>query len=210
MTLLHRILFAMGIFSLLSSLNLAQSLAQSPQSKDQILEQAQREYAAGKFSEAERDFREVAKVNPSDIYAQIYLGQSLFRQEKYAEAVGPFEKARDLERNGAKLSSDQHRILVDQLAMSYGISGNQKKARTLLEDAIQRDAAYPMNYYNLACLFAEAGDKSKMLANLSLAFQHKGHILKGEQMPDPRSDSSFQKYIHDEDFIALMNELGYK
>jgi predicted Zn-dependent protease len=198
---LYRV-FAVGMFSLLGL-----NLAQSRQSKDKILEQAQREYAAEKFSEAERDFREVAKQKPSDVYAHVYLGQTLFRQEKYAEAVGPFEKARELERNGAKLSPDQHRILIDQLAMSYGISGNHKKARALLEDAIQRDAAYPINYYNLACLFAEAGEKGKMLANLSLSFQHKDHILKGEQMPDPRSDSSFQKYLHDDDFIALMNEL---
>ena len=62
---------------------------------------------------------------------------------------------------------------------------------------------------NLACAFAEEGDKPKMLANLSTAFQHKDHVLKGEQMPDPRSDDSFQKYIHDDDFIKLMKQIGY-
>lgn len=49
-----------------------------------------------------------------------------------------------------------------------------------------------------------------MLANLDLAFQHKDHVLKGEQMPDPRSDSSFQKYVRDEDFVKLMKALGFK
>jgi hypothetical protein len=48
------------------------------------------------------------------------------------------------------------------------------------------------------------------LANLSLAFQHKHNILKGETMPDPRTDSSFQKYVRDDDFIALMKKLGYQ
>jgi hypothetical protein len=60
----------------------------------------------------------------------------------------------------------------------------------------------------VACAFAEEGDKGKALANLSLAFERKEHALKGEQMPDPRSDSSFQKYVRDEDFVRLMAKLG--
>jgi hypothetical protein len=49
-----------------------------------------------------------------------------------------------------------------------------------------------------------------MLANLDLAFQRKGNVLKGEQMPDPRADSSFQKYVHDPEFVNLMKKLGYQ
>jgi hypothetical protein len=67
-----------------------------------------------------------------------------------------------------------------------------------------------MNYYNLACASAEEGNKNKVLANLSLAFQHKANVLKGERMPDPRNDSSFQRYIRDDDFIKIMNKLGYR
>jgi tetratricopeptide (TPR) repeat protein len=158
---------------------------------------------------AEKDFRQATQANPSDINAEFYLGQSLFMEKKYAESVAPFEKARELEADGMKLNSDQHRILVDQLVIAYGMSGDLKKVHTLLDDAIRQDPDYPLNYYNLACAFAEEGDKSKMLANLSTAFQHKNHVLKGEQMPDPRSDDSFQKYVHDEDFVKLMKQLGY-
>jgi predicted Zn-dependent protease len=139
-------------------------LAQGHESDEKLIEQAQHEYAAGKFAEAERDLREITKRDPSNIYAQVYLGQALFRQEKYAEAVVPYEKARALETNGSKLSSDQHRIIVDQLAMAYGISGDLKKARALLDGAIQQDPEYPLNYYNLACAFAEEGDKNKALS----------------------------------------------
>jgi len=124
--------------------------------------------------------------------------------------VVPYEKARALETNGSKLSSDQHRILVDQLVMAYGVSGDLKKARALLDGAIQQDPEYPLNYYNLACAVAEEGDKNKALANLSLAFQHKDNVLKGEKMPDPRTDSSFQKYVRDDDFMVLMKKLGYQ
>jgi len=184
-------------------------LGQYAQSNGKLAEQAKQEYTAGKFAEAERDFREFTKRDPSSVDAQMYLGQALFRQEKYADAVVPYERARALEASGRKLSSDQQRILVDQLVMSYGISGDLKKARGLLGDAIRQDPEYPLNYYNLACAFAEEGNKSKVLANLSLAFQHKDRVLKGEKMPDPRADSSFQKYVRDEDFIKLMNKIGY-
>lgn len=184
--------------------------AQASESNQTLAEQAHREYAAGKFVDAERDFTALAKRDPSNIYAITYVGHSLFRQEKYAEAIAPYEKARQLERQGDKLSEDEHRILIDQLVMSYGISGQVKQAHALLDEAIQQDPDYPLNYYNLACAYAAEGNKSKMLTNLSLAFQHKNRMLKGEKMPDPRSDSSFQKYVSDPDFISLMKKLGYQ
>jgi len=184
--------------------------AQGSQSKEKLLEQARQEYIAGKFADAERDLRELVKRDPADIDAQAYLGHALFKQEKYAEAVAPYEKARELEASGSKLSSDQHPVLIDQLAMAYGISGDLKKTHALLESAIREDPEYPLNYYNLACAYAEEGDKGKALTNLSVAFQHREHVLRGEQMPDPRTDSSFQKYVRDGDFTKLMAKLGYK
>jgi predicted Zn-dependent protease len=206
MSLHSHLLFAACI----SLLGVGRCLAQGSASTDELADQARREYTAAKFAEAERDFREITKRDPSSAFAQAYLGHALFRQEKYAEAVAPYEAARDLEEHGTKLTSDQHRILIDQLAMSYGISGDLKKAHSLLETAIGQDPEYPLNYYNLACAFAEEGEKEKALANLSLAFQHKDNVLKGEKMPDPRSDSSFQKYVRDDAFIELMKELGYQ
>jgi predicted Zn-dependent protease len=132
--------------------------AQSPQTEDKLVVQARQEYLGGKFAEAQRDFRELVKRNPTDINAQAYLGHTLFRQEKYADAVAPYERARELEASGVKLSPNEHRVLIDQLAMAYGISGNLKKARILLESAIRDDPEYPLNYYNLACAYAEGGD----------------------------------------------------
>jgi len=185
--------------------------AQGPaRSKEELLEQARREFIAGEFADAERDFRELVKRDPADIDAQAYLGHALFRQEKYTDAVVPYEKARELEASGSKRSSDRDRVLIDQLAMAYGISGDLKKTHALLESAIRDDPEYPLNYYNLACAYAAEGDKGKALTNLSLAFQQKVHVLKGEQMPDPRTDSSFQKYVRDEDFTKLTTKLGYK
>jgi predicted Zn-dependent protease len=184
--------------------------AQDRLSDDKLNEQARHEYSEGKFADAERDFRELTERVPSNIDAQVLLGQAQFKQRKYALAVASYESARSLEKSGTRLSLEQHRILVDQLAMAYGISGHLKKARALLEDAVRQDPNYPLNYYNLACTLAEEGDKEKVLENLSLAFQHKDKLVKGETMPDPRTDSSFQKYRQDDDFIKLMKNIGYE
>lgn len=187
----------------------AYGAGQSSQSVEQLEAEARSEYSAGKFADAERDFRALTIRQPANIYGFVWLGNSLFQQQKYSKAVAPYEKARALESSGAKLSSDQDRILTDQLATAYGISGELSKSRVLLEDAIRKDPDYPLNYYNLACVFAEGNDKTAVLTNLSRAFQHKGHLIKGEQMPDPRADSSFQKYAEDADFRKLMKEIGY-
>jgi predicted Zn-dependent protease len=80
-----------------------------------LSERALQEFRDGKYREAERDFREITKADPANVYAQVYLGQTLFKEERYADAVGPYEKVRALEKSGKALSSDQHRIIVDQL-----------------------------------------------------------------------------------------------
>ncbi len=178
-------------------------------SDDDIADRAVKEFRADDFPAAERDFRVIVKRDPSNLFAQFYLGQCLFREGRYAEAAVFFQKARDLEKNGKSLSPTLDRILTDQLVMSYGISGELNKASGLLADAIARDPDYPLNYYNLACLDAEEKNKPAMLADLKRAFDHKANVLIGEQMPDPREDSSFEKYRSDPDFIALMKQLGF-
>jgi tetratricopeptide (TPR) repeat protein len=173
-------------------------------------QRARREYSERQFTAAERDFREVVRTDPSNIAAEMFLGQTLFNLEKYAESVPVYENARDLEASRHALSLEQRRILTDQLVMAYGITGQLKKAHGLADDAIRQDPDYPLNYYNLACALAEEGQKPQMLKNLELAFERKGNTLKGEHLPDPRADSSFQSYTRDSDFIALMKKLGYK
>jgi tetratricopeptide (TPR) repeat protein len=191
-------------FFFASAFSFAQKSAEPNQ---KLTLQAEQEFASGNYADAARDFREVAKHEPSNIVAVMYWGHSLYEQQKYAEAVVPYERARALEKSGTKISDQDRRILTDQLAIAYGISGQLKQAHAVLDEAIQQDPEYPMNYYNLACAYAEEGDKSAALANLSSAFERKDHMLKGEKIPDPRKDSSFQKYFKDPDFTQLMNKL---
>lgn len=196
---------------LIAGLVLSGCVPALPQSaSDDVAERAVQEFRKEDFPAAERDFREVVKRAPSNIIAEFYLGQTLFREERYADAAVFFQKARDLEKGGQQLTKVQDRMLTDQLVMSYGISGEVKKARELLREAIAKDPDYPLNYYNLACADAEEGQKTEALANIQRAFDRKANITSGEKMPDPSADSSFQKYSNDPDFIALMKKLSYK
>ena len=181
-------------------------LAQKPEAD--ALRDAQRLYDSGKWAEAEESYASIVRAHPDNIAAQMYLGQTLFKEEKFAAAVVPYEKVRSLEKSGTKLTLTQHRILGDQLAMAYGISGRSSDAKALLQESVRSDPGYPLNYYNLACVSADQDDKAGVLKNLSLAFQHKDQVLPGERMPDPASDPSFKKYIQDADFKALLARLG--
>ena len=180
--------------------------AQKPETD--MLRDAQRLYDSGKYADAEKSLTEVTREHPDNIAAQMYLGQTLFKEEKFAAAIVPYEKVRALEKAGTKLTLTQHRILGDQLAMAYGISGRTSASKALLQESVRTDPSYPLNYYNLACVFADEDDKAGVLKNLSLAFQHKDQVLPGEQMPDPASDPSFKKYAQDADFKALLARLG--
>jgi predicted Zn-dependent protease len=183
------------------------SFGQTAKSDQALITEAREQYAAGKLADAEQSFNAIAKRHPSNVAAQMYLGQTLFREEKYKEAAITYERVQVLEKAGIKLDRVQHRILVDQLAMAYGLSGRSTDAKALLQESARTDPTYPLNYYNLACISADEGDKAGVLKNLSLAFRHKDQVLPGEQMPDPTSDPSFKKYADDSDFKELLGRI---
>jgi len=136
--------------------------AQEASSKGALCERASREFSSHDYAAAERDFRALTKVDPSSLAAYAYLGHALFRQEKFAESIAPYEKAHELEQSGSKLSETDHHVLVDQLVMAYGLGGQLNKMYKLLDEAIKQDPEYPINYYNLACAYAEDSEKTKM------------------------------------------------
>ena len=62
--------------------------AQKPEPKS--FEDAQHLYADGKLYEAEISFTRIVHQDPENIAAQMYLGQTLFQEQKYAAAVAPY------------------------------------------------------------------------------------------------------------------------
>ena len=139
-------LFTVIVLAASSLLSDAEALHVAQSGSDNALrERAHQEFRDDDYAAAERDYAVLTAHDPSDIYAQVFLGQSLFNEQKYPEAIRPYEKAQDLEKDRKILSLDQKRILTDQLAMAHGISGQLKKAHALLEEAVRQDPKYPLN-----------------------------------------------------------------
>lgn len=131
-------------------------------------------------------------------------GSKFFRAGQFDKAIGPYQKALDLEKGDRKLDNKLWRVLIDNLGMAYGITGDLKAAEEVLRYGISKNPTYPLFYYNMACASAERNDLDSTIKYLKTAFEHKQNIIPGEQMPDPSKDDSFQRFMQNEAFRKLI------
>jgi len=131
---------------------------------------------------------------------------SLFRKD-FGGAISYYWRALNLDGHRKSLGRKGWIFLVDQLGMSYGLSGDYLKAKETYEWAISQEPEYPMFFYNLACAYAEMNEMDEALRNLRLAYKYKGKVLPGQKFPDPRSDSSFKKYRNNKIFMAELRKM---
>jgi tetratricopeptide (TPR) repeat protein len=131
----------------------------------------------------------------------------LYLEHDYKGAIDPYSQALELEKAKPELEKTLWYMLVDNLGMSYGITGNLQKAKETFEYGVSKDPQYPLFYYNLACTYAEMGDITQAGDFLKKAFANKANILPGETMPDPRKDDSFKHAMKNKEFRALVETL---
>jgi len=135
-------------------------------------------------------------------------GNALYQQSKYAEAIPLFQEAFELEKAEPQLDRTLWRGLIDSLGIAYGMTGHLKKAKATFEQGIQADPTYPMFHYNLACTFAEMNDLNHATQSLTTAFRHRKNQTPGEEkMPDPRQETSFLRFMKNDTFRNLVNDL---
>lgn len=128
--------------------------------------------------------------------------------QDYENAIIFYQKLLDLEiKEPTIYKQNLWYVLIDNLGMSYGISGKLEKAKEIFEYGLKQDDKYPMFYYNLACVYAEMNNLDDMLINLETAIKYKNNILEGEKFPDPKKDDSFKKYLDDKKFKELVEKL---
>jgi hypothetical protein len=148
--------------------------------------------------------QEQARPGVNEYFQQ---GSGLYLEKNYSAAAGQYQKALDLEKQKRTLNQDLFRVLVDNLGMSYGISGNLAKAKETFEYGITQDAEYPLFYYNMACTYGEMGKMDESLEQLRLAYKYKTNMIAGETLPDPLQDDSFRKFMNDGRFVRAVREL---
>jgi tetratricopeptide (TPR) repeat protein len=134
-------------------------------------------------------------------------GSRYFLAHQYREAITPYQKAFEIEKSPPTLSKNLWRVLVDNLSIAYGITGDLTRARETLTYAVSRDSGYPLFYYNLACVTAEKGDLPDTENYMKLAFERREKVLPGETFPDARVDDSFQKLLLQREFREFLNTL---
>lgn len=135
-------------------------------------------------------------------------GSRLFQEKNYPAAAEQYQKALDLEKLSPTLSKDLFRVLIDNLGMAYGLSGDLEKSKATLEYGLTQDSEYPMFYYNLACGYAEAGKMRESLAQLRLAYKYRANMIAGEgDVPDPLKDSSFREFVNNAEFVKAVREM---
>jgi len=134
-------------------------------------------------------------------------GSAAFVQQHFAEAIGPYRRALELEKKQRVLGRNAWLVLIDDLGMAYGITGNLIRAREVFEYGISKEPNYPMFYYNMACASAESGDQAKSIDYLKRAFALRKNVIPGETMPDPATDDSFQRFMNDKAFVSALKSL---
>ena len=127
---------------------------------------------------------------------------------QFKSAIDPEAQALELEKVNPTLEKVLWYVLVDNLGMSYGTTGNLQKAKETFEYGLSKDPEYPLFYYNLACTYAEMDDATEAKDYLKKAFDHKANTLPGESMPDPRTDDSFQKLMKNKEFREFAETLA--
>ena len=127
-------------------------------------------------------------------------GSSYFLRQQYDKAIGPYQKALDLEKKEQKLGTAQWRVLIDNLGMAYGITGNLAASEEVMKYGLSKDPTYPMFYYITANIYGERNDLPNTLKYLQLTLTYKGNTIPGEKLPDPLTDDSFTRFVKNDEF----------
>jgi len=135
-------------------------------------------------------------------------GMLAFRDRDLKKALTELKTALDeLKAEPGFERSVMWRVLVDNLGMAYGITGDLKSAKATFDYGVSKDPGYPMFHYNLACTFAEMADRDQAIAELKQAFALKANANAGEPMPNPATDDSFARFMKDKTFLAALDDI---
>ena len=127
-------------------------------------------------------------------------GDNAYAAEDYPSAIKWYRTALDQEKAKPTLEKKQWYALVNNLAMSYTLTGDTKNARIVLAYGVSKDFDYPMFHYILARTFGVEGSEGDAISHLGRAFERRSKLPAGEKLPDPMTDESFAGFVDSDVF----------
>jgi tetratricopeptide (TPR) repeat protein len=139
-------------------------------------------------------------------YAQ--YGSGAYLKGDYKTAIRHYAKAVELNKQDHQMKQIIWRVVVDNLGMAYGMTGDLTNAKKTFEYGLSEEPDYPMFHYNMGCTYGEMGDVDQAIASLRKAFSLTANMNAGESMPNPATDSSFKRFLKNDKFRAFLSEIG--
>jgi tetratricopeptide (TPR) repeat protein len=162
----------------------------------------------GTLLAAQEPQRPTSASGENPVTRQLWLtGSRYFVQQNFDAAIVPYQQALDAEKQSPSLTKTDWLVLIDNLGMAYGITGDLNRAEQTFNYGISKDSTYPLFYYGLACVAAGRNDMDKAMDFLRKAFSYKANVIPGESMPDPRQDDSFKPFLSNHKFRAFADSL---
>lgn len=97
-------------------------------------------------------FQKALAIRDSDFTTWLYLGQSLIRLQRFAEALPAFQNAAGIDRKSAPACAGA--------AVALSALQRDDEARRYLEEAIRRDPGFAPAYHHLAAVLDQRGDRA--------------------------------------------------
>lgn len=134
-------------------------------------------------------------------------GSAPYLQGQFRQAIPHYEQAVALEQANPALDTSLWRLLIHNLGVAYGRTGNLARAKATFDYGLSQDPANPFFHYDLARTYAGMNNRDKAMQSLHDAFLHSRRRNEGDPMPDPRQDVSFGRFMLDPAFRTLAESL---
>lgn len=134
-------------------------------------------------------------------------GSAPYLQGHFKQAIPHYEQAIALERARSTLDKAVWRLLVHNLGVAYGMTGDLTRAKATLDYGLSQDPANSLFHYHLARTYAGMNDREKAMQSLHAAFRNERQREGGDRIPDPRQDVSFRRFMLDPTFRDLAESL---
>ena len=134
-------------------------------------------------------------------------GSAPYLHGQFRQAISHYEQAVALEQANPLLDKTLWRLLIHNLGVAYGRTGDLARAKTTFDYGLSQDPSNPLFHYHLARTYAGMNDRDKAMQSLHDAFLHSRRRNEGDPIPDPRQDVSFGRLMLDPAFRTLTESL---